>query len=380
MYKFLIYPYNVAIILLVALFFSLFELSNFYKPPFFLDIIFVFIIIFFYCIQYRFIKPMLMRDLQEYTCNEKIYIKYLVFSFFGFILEFILYGFPIFSDSGRDGFAGIPILHVVFYSCTMLSILYSALYSSKKDLLLCLTAAMLLSVLMLSRQMMMIAFILTLISMAFRYDLSKKKFLKIILYTIFILFIFGIVGNIRQKLAGDYVDQFIIVFGGANEKGEMLGDIAFWIWLYIASPMYNLIVNFDSYYLVGDRCNTSVYAGTCSGHFLTDVLLPETFVKYLGIEKFKIDLEMQYLNVGTAFASAARILGLPGVILQVILQGLFFYFGYLLTPSRLKSAFVVYFSALSFFMIFDNLFIKGEFFFVFLIIFLSRYNLVLKKK
>ena len=139
------------------------------------------------------------------------------------------------------------------------------------------------------------------------------------------------------------------------------------------------MVNFESYYLYGDKCNTSVFYGSCTYNYITSVLVPETIVKYLGFEDFKIDLQVAHLNVGTGYAPAARILGVPGVFIQILLQGLFFWLGLLIAPKRLKVAYIVFYSVLSFFMIFDNLFLKGEFFLVLVIIFLSRYKYIVKR-
>lgn len=378
MRNFFIYPLNVVVVLLIALLFALLNLSFFYKEMDLYDILIIIFFIILYGVQYSFLKRVTFRGYVDFN-NAGFYKKYLLIGVVGFVVEFFIYGVPFFSQNGRDDFEGLPVLHVFFYSCIIMSVLFSSLYSHKKSLILCLLATFVISVLLVSRQMMMFSFVIVIVSILMRYKLKKRIYIKFIFYSILILMFFGILGNIRQTLSGDYIPDYIIVVGGANENGEILGDVLYWTWLYVASPLYNLLVNLNSYYLFGEKCNTAVYYGTCHANFITSVFIPETIVKYLGLEHFKIDLQVAHLNVGTGFAPAARILGVVGVVIQIILQGFFFFLGWLLTPSKLKSAFVVYYSVLAFFMIFDNLFLKGEFFLGFVIIFLSRYKFVFNK-
>lgn len=373
MYKFFIYPLNIGCVLLLGLVFSLFHFSDFFDQPNFYEILLIVVIAGFYFFQYIFFKRSINLNINE-SLSSSVYKKYLWFSLIGFFVEFGLYGVPLLSSSGRDEISGIPVLHVIFYSCAFVAVIFSSLYSKKIDIFFCLFTILILSVLLLSRQMMMISFLIFLIASSMRYNITASAFIKIIVSLMIVIVLFGVIGNLRQKLSGDYVDQYIIVIGGANANGEKLGDIFYWIWLYIASPVYNFWVNIGSYYRVGDLCNSNIYPGSCSGNYFSAVMLPDTFVKYLGFDRFDIDLQVQHLNVGTGFAAAARIWGVPGVLLQIVLQGFFYYFGYKIIAPKLKLAYVVYFSALSFFMIFDNLFVRAEFFFVFILLFLSRYK------
>ena len=377
MKQLLIYPLNIAIVMLFALFLSLFDLSSFFKQPSIAQISIVIFISLIYVLQFFLIKKTVFFNI-EYGLESNLFKKYLFFGFFGFLLEFLFFGIPLLSSMGRDNYGGIPILHVVFYSCIFVSVIFASLYSNKKDLFLCVFLVLILSILLLSRQMMMVSFLIIMISSILRYDISKKTWIKILISLILVVFLFSLVGNYRQKISGDYIEKYIIVIGGANKNGESLGEVLYWIWLYITSPMYNFIVNIDSYSQFGERCNTSVYYGSCFGDYISAVLLPDTAVKYLGIDKFIIDLQVPHLNVGTGFASSARILGISGVLLQVILQGFFYIIGYKLMLKKYRNAYIVYFSAISTFMIFDNLFIRAEFFFVFILLFLARYRFIIK--
>lgn len=373
MNRFFIYPMNIGCILLLALFFSLFNFSTFFNPPNSYEILSIAILSSLFFLQYPFFKKKINLNLDA-GVNKSAYKKYLYFGLIGFFVEFLIFGAPLFSEYGREDIGSIPTLHVIFYSCIFVSILFSSLYSTKKDIFICLSIALLLSSLLLSRQMIMVSFLILLVSISVRFKIKTSTFLKILFSLIAITFLFGILGNLRQTLAGDYVDQYIIVIGGANENGEKLGDIIYWLWLYIASPMYNLFVNIAGYYSVGDRCNTNAYYGSCTGNYALTILTPDAVLNYLGIDKFEIDLAIPHLNVGTGYAAAARILGIPGIILQIILYSILYFVGYRLMDHKFKPAYIVYFSVLSAFMIFDNLFIRIEFFFVFILLYFAKYK------
>lgn len=373
-----LYPLNVFLIICFSLFCSLLNLSYFYDPISLFSFILVLSIAFLYVLKHLLIKKIVNYSYIDCGSSNK-YKKYLIISVVGFFLEFSIYGIPAFSQSGRDDFIGIPVAHVIFYSFILVSVLYANLYSSIRSLVICLIVASIISSLLLSRQLLMVCFVMTMISIFIRYNVNYKKFFRLFLSLLIVIYLFGLLGNYRQELSGDFFEGYIVSIGGANESGEKLGSVFYWTWLYISSPVYNLIYNINNYYDFGVNCESFVFYTSCVENYISSVLVPNTFVKYIGLPDFKIDLIMEHLNVGTAFSKSARIFGILGVFFQVMLQGIFFYLGWLLTPSKLKTAFIVYFSTLSFFMVFDNLFTHGEFFFVLVIIFLTRYNIVLKK-
>ncbi|WBM55376.1 hypothetical protein M2M22_17280 [Enterobacter hormaechei] len=286
----------------------------------------------------------------------------------GFAIEFIVGGMPILV--GRESAVTIPVFHVIFYSCIIMSVLMASVYGRKRDVAFSLTYAIVMSALMLSRQMMIVSFIITVIAIASKTKFNKKNKFYLLASFVAVIVVFGILGNLRQQLSGDYVSDYIYAVGGANAEGMRIGDTMYWLWLYIASPVYNLVQNLDSYYQYGDNCNMSIAYGTCSGNYLLSVIVPDTISKYFS-EPFEIDMVMKHLNAGTAFSASSRILGLAGILIQILFQLMLYIVGILLTTKRNRRAFVVYFSVLSFFMIFDNLYVKGEFFFVFIMLFLS---------
>ncbi|HCA0683301.1 TPA: hypothetical protein MNM99_001916 [Citrobacter freundii] len=368
MFKFLIYPLNTALILTLSLFFSLLNLSWFYAEPDEIGILYLLIIIFFHLFLSTISYWLPKSELKNYGINKNTYRYMLYISLGGFFVEFALLGIPLLFDGGRDNYISLPVLHVVFYSLLLCSAIFAALYSSTKELIICLGCIFIVAILLLSRQMIMMSSIMTVIALSLRYKVSCKAVIKFVCYGSLLIIIFGLLGNLRQQLSGDYVDGYIYIVGGANGRGALLWESIYWIWLYIASPIYNLLLNFSSYDNYGHACNTATNFGSCQGDYISNVILPNTFTKYLNLEPFEIDLVVKHLNVGTGYAAAARIMGVWGVVIQLVFQLLLFLIGYIITPKHIKEVFVVYFSTLSFFMLFDNLFVKGEFFFGFVVI------------
>lgn len=371
MYKLLTYPCNIIIALLVAGSLTLLNYSYFYTLPTQDNILQLLVVIlcyaFIFLLLYKARKPVL----SDNFLLQNTYKYFLLFSLSGFAMEFILYGIPIMLSGGRDTYSGLPVLHVVFYSAIICSVLFAALYSSTKKLIICFVSAVIISILILSRQMMMLCCMLVLISMTLRYKFSLKSYLYVLVFVVALAIFFGILGDIRQQLAGDYIDNYIIVIGGANEKGATLGSSLYWLWLYIASPMYNFFYNLNSYNDHGNACATFSVVGSCDGSYIYSVLMPNTMSKYLGGQDFFIDLVMPHLNAGTGYSVPARLLGLPGVLLQIGFQFFYYLIGYYITPKKVRAAYIVFYSSLSVFMIFDNLYIRGEFFFSFVLIIIA---------
>lgn len=365
MLRLLTYPANIGVALLIGIIFSLMPFSYFYETP----EPFYILLLMSVCIFYIFISIFFKRDVYvDKGNNGSSYKIFMIISAVGFAIEFSVGGMPI--HVGRENAVTIPVFHVIFYSFIIMAVLLASVYGRKRDIALSLTYAIVMSALMLSRQMMIVSFIIMVIAIASKTRFNKKNKLYLIVSFVAVVVIFGILGNLRQQLSGDYVNDYIYRVGGANADGMRIGDTMYWLWLYIASPVYNLMQNLDSYYQYGDSCNMSIAYGSCEGSYLLSVIVPDTISKYFS-EPFEIDMVMKHLNAGTAFSASARILGFAGILLQVAFQLILYIVGILLTTKRNRRAFIVYFSVLSFFMIFDNLFVKGEFFFVLLMIIAS---------
>lgn len=364
-FRLMTYPANIGIVLFIGIAFSLIQLSYFYEIPSPLYITLLSTI----CIFHIFISIFFKRDVYVDKSNDGSSWKiFMIVSVVGFAIEFAVGGMPILV--GRENAVTIPMFHVMFYSFIIMAVLMASVYGRKRDMVFSLTCAIVISALMLSRQMMIVSFIIAVIAIASKTRFTRKNKLYLLASFVAVIVAFGILGNLRQQLSGDYINDYIHTIGGANADGMRIGDTMYWIWLYIASPVYNLIQNIDSYYQYGSRCNMSIAYGTCDGSYLLSVIIPDTISRYFS-ETFEIDMVMKHLNAGTAFSASARILGLTGIFIQIIFQLILYIVGISLTTKRNRRAFVIYFSVLSFFMIFDNLFIKGEFFFVLIMLIFS---------
>ncbi|QLY64084.1 hypothetical protein [Enterobacter asburiae] len=368
MFRLLSYPMNVGVILLLGVSLASFELSSFYSPPSGTSLA---IILTLAC-SYIALSFFFTRRPSENTEASASWKTFSIIAAVGFFIEFMVGGAPILV--GRESAVTLPVLHVAFYSCAILSVLFASIYGTKKEMIQSLFVVFILSTLMLSRQMMIVSFFIAVISYSSKVRFNKSMIFKLLITLCGLIFLFALVGNLRQQLSGDYVNNYIQEVGGANEQGMAIGDALYWMWLYIASPIYNLAANIDSYYKFGDSCNQTLSYGSCDGNYILSVLTPDTISKQF-TQPFEIDMVMKHLNAGTAFSAPARILGIAGIYIQFILQIVCYSFGLLFTNKRNRTAFVVYFSALSLFMIFDNLFIRGEFFFGFVLIIASGYKI-----
>lgn len=368
MKKFFLYPINIFAGLLICLLLSALNFSYIYNSlsfnnfSLFLLPLLLFLILYFLC-KRKFSSPKLYNN----NGFDEGYKIFMAISFFGFFLEFYLKGVPIFMVSGRDEYQGLPFFHVVFYSSSICAVLLSALFSSRKALVFSFIFVVMISILTLSRQLFMVSFLIIIISTVYKNGINKKLLIKIIFFSVLLIVTFGFIGNLRQMLAGDYTSNYILNIGGANSNGELLGEVLYWIWLYMSSPIYNLIFNIEQYNNGLDICYND--SANCMGYYISSFLLPNTLVKYFGFSELKVDLIVEYLNASTGFAQPARLLGVTGIFIQIFIQFLFYIIGFLIMPIKIRSAYFIYFSALSFFMIFDNLFLKGEFFFCFVLIY-----------
>lgn len=378
---FLLFPLNIIVVILLSFVLSFLNISKFYNSNTLDDFINIAVIIIIYFAAYLFIKkkkilPNVLQAYEKYkNYLDRKFIFPLLMGLVGFAAEFVLKGIPLFISGGRDDYTGIPVVHPMSYSLIIVAVAYVCSYSKFVKILFVFSIVLVLSILLLSRQMFMISMVVFLITYFVRNEVSISKFLKsaFIIFIVFILF--GYIGNIRQKLSGDYVEHYIYIIGGINKFGENFSDSFIWLWLYLVTPIYNLSANIRSFEIYGSDCNYNLVHGDCNGNFISSVFLPNTMLKYLNLESFNIDLVVAHLNVGTGYAVSGRLLGIWGIVIQIIVQIFIFYFGCKLYKNYSKFVFIVLFSAFSVFMIFDNLFTKGEFFFCFIVIYLMQYRL-----
>ncbi|MFC6363190.1 hypothetical protein [Tatumella punctata] len=192
--------------------------------------------------------------------------------------------------------------------------------------------------------------------------------------------VFSLLGDLRQQSSGDYVSNYVYIIGGAKNNARDFGTSFYWLWLYIASPFYNLFYNVHIHEIMSNPCVNFNLQGDCIIPYLDNVILPNTISKYTTNNPIEVSTVVDNLTVGTGFAKSARIYGVFGTYIQITLQFLFYIIGFIVMPKRVRPAYIIYFSTLSFFMVFDDLYVKGEFFFVFIILTIIGFYLRRKDK
>ncbi|MFC6363189.1 hypothetical protein [Tatumella punctata] len=174
MYKFILYPLNMFIVILLGIVFTSLDLSYFYNQPSIGDIFFcisiLFFSVFFYILTFGWGKFSITED----SSLKKIITPLLTISVTGFFLEMALYGIPLLVAGGRDDYKTLPVLHVIFYSMLITASLLSSLYGKKKDVFICFGFILLMSLLFFTRQMLMVAFMMFMISYIYKGRGSKK--------------------------------------------------------------------------------------------------------------------------------------------------------------------------------------------------------------
>lgn len=235
-----------------------------------------------------------------------------------YCLDFWYTGFvPMFAYSGgqagfREFKIGIPTFHVVLVTFTIFFSLYlfhQYLSHRKWSLLLLYISSFGFFVMLLERSSIMYIFI----GSIFLFFISQKRiFIKKIIglgvLSLFILYMFGYLGNMRSTL-GD--PEVIPRMSGATDKfmDSRIPKEYYWSYLYIASPVANLQNNIN--------LETNVvpnYAG-----FLVFEMIPDFAAKRLAdlfsVAPREFQQILPWLNVGTIYALPFSYLSWAGVLI-----------------------------------------------------------------
>lgn len=368
MYIIFMYPLNIIFVISLGILFTSLDFSYFYHQPTFFDYFFCFSIVLYSVVFCFFTVGWNRFSIVPNERLKKLIIPLLTISMVGFFIEMALYGVPLLVSGGRDDYKTLPVLHVLFYSMLLSSALLSSLYGNKKHIFFSFLAILLIAVLFFTRQMLMVTFMMFMITYIYKGKGNKKIYFVSILLFSFIGVAFSLLGDLRQQSSGDYVENYVYIIGGAKDEAKSFGTNFYWLWLYIASPFYNLFYNLHIHDMLSNPCSSFNSQGDCIIPYIDNVILPNTISKYTTNNPIEVSTVVDNLTVGTGYAKAARILGLFGVYIQLILQFIFYIIGFLFMPKVVRPAYIIYFSTLSFFMVFDDLYVKGEFFFVFLIL------------
>ncbi|EXG30964.1 MULTISPECIES: O-antigen polymerase [Acinetobacter calcoaceticus/baumannii complex] len=305
-------------------------------------------------------------EIQPVEKNKVIYL--LFFLIFSLIIEFFYHGLiPLFLvikgiDYDYTEF-GIPVFHVFLLSyVTLLGTLYfyRFLIFKKKYYLSIFIFSLIFSLLIVNRGTLIFIIVSAMISYS-SINLNISKILKILVTFFVVIFVFGLLGNLRMASSGYKDEDAIIKIGQASDSylKTNLPPETFWAYLYMTSPYANLENE------VKQREFNNVYRWDI---FLNYELLPDFISKRTDFENSKSNLLTDELNVRTMYGGPINKIGFLG--------GIVIYFWYILSiflTSRLvKGEFfiptVISLSTLSCFLVFDNVLKFSGFVFQFFIL------------
>ena len=374
MKQFIYFPLNVILIMSIGLFLTFFPFSYYYVTPDTLDVFFYIISLLPYVFFYFFSKKYYKLDFPESKniTLHSIYKIFFILSIICFMIVFATSGVPILSSGGREmssamaeGGDGdknkfVTIVNIVGYCFLICTVLFSAAFSSKKQMFFCLIYIIAMSVIILSRQLTMVSIVVFGLCYVTRFKVNAKRFFMMLGILFLIIQFFSILGDYRQKLHGDYVVNYAHFVGASTVEGDSISDALFWLWLYIASPVYNMFYNYHSYNELLSPCY-SVLSSQCQEYVLSSNLLPLTISKFIGLPISTEKLIVEHLNVSTAYARTILLFGVFGMFIYSIIHIIFYIIGAKLCTKEMRIIFNVYYSALSFFVIFYNVFIFPHF-------------------
>lgn len=374
MKRFIYFPLNVVVIMMLGLLLTFLPFSYYYDAPSVLDVFFYVMSLLPYVFFYFFARKYYRLDFPEpkNLSLHSVYKIFFILSIVCFMIVFTTSGVPILSSGGREmsnamaegdssgGNKIVAIINILGYCFLICTVLFSAAFSPKRQMFFCLVYIIFMSVIILSRQLTMVSAVVFGMCYVTRFKINAKRFFLMVGALLFVILFFSILGDYRQKLHGDYVINYAHFVGASTAEGDHISDALFWLWLYIASPVYNMFYNYHSYNELLSPCY-SMLSTQCQGYFLSSNILPLTISKLLGLPLSTERLVVEHLNVSTAYARTILLFGGFGMVVYSIIHVVFYIIGIKLCTKEMRIVFNVYYSALSFFVIFYNVFIFPHF-------------------
>ncbi|MBN1111281.1 MAG: oligosaccharide repeat unit polymerase [Bacteroidales bacterium] len=219
-------------------------------------------------------------------------------------------------------FTGIKGFHFVLYSSLFVySIYLFHQFISQKSfkLFLLFMLSVLPHLLVINRGglMLIVSSCLVIIIMKKGY-IKFKMFLKLIIFSLVLLSLFGIMGNLRSKYSRSD-DNYILDVGGATPefRNSIIPKVYFWSYIYIASPLGNLQYIIDyrdvSDFGVVDLIDFGVNA--TMPNFVSKRISPYLKTKFHSTDNY---LVIKAFNVATMYFIPYYILGWWGLILMYL--------------------------------------------------------------
>ncbi len=296
----------------------------------------------------------------------------------GFILECIdnqsIPIVAIFSGQEYDytqfGIKTFHVFYMAYLSASAVVNMQRFLFSKNKQFLKTPILAILITILIVNRGAM-ILLLLPMILMSVVMFRRRLKFIHIVLFAflwLFIVLVFGYLGDKRLQASGYEDPQAIFNIGKADEVFSYVPSGFFWTYLYSTSPLANLALQSEdniSRGEFGDLLVVSAYPD-----FISKYTNPDIFQHY-DFEKITPEL-----NVGTGFMASYIVLGVHGVLFLFfwffILNSFFIYF----RPGEYSISICATLASISSLMIFSNMLIFSSCFLqLIFIMYLTRFRI-----
>lgn len=256
---------------------------------------------------------------------------------------------------------GLPIIHVLIVSGFIFIYAFSIYYYInekniiyRKKIRLYILLCIICGILIVNRALLMHMFCIFL----FIFLMSKKNIIsyviKLGIISIGILFLFGIIGNIRNSDTLEAGKQYILQVGNASTKfrESKIPVEFFWGYLYISSPLSNV-----QYTINHNENHTSI---DNLFPFIINNLLPQMISKRIGLESKGDGLLInENLNVGSVYLEAYAEMGWIGIWIMYIFTFPFVWFTLkFITPrSKYYIPCLAIINTIITFNIFNNMFI-----------------------
>lgn len=296
---------------------------------------------------------------------RKIFAINLIISLL-FVLEIIHFGSIPLNSTIEGGFAndgygtfGIPTLHVfivTFSSFYAVWMFQKYLVTNNKIVLFYYFIILCWFFIIMYRG----SILMILTSSFFLYSFKKTFNVKIIFCSIIlilsILYLFGLLGNLRINSENLETSNFILELGGANDNffKSKTPDSFFWTYCYLCSPLANFQETIN-------RTPIIDYSSTQIVRFITGELLPDFISKrvfdLVGGEPVVMKQVNASFNVGGIYSRPFAYLGWIGV-LSIFAYLVFFAFSYLIVLSKENKYYATAIAILCnimFFSVFENM-------------------------
>ncbi|WP_111977888.1 oligosaccharide repeat unit polymerase [Algibacillus agarilyticus] len=309
----------------------------------------------------RYISYFRANNVDDKIVHSKFPKFLFITTLFLFCCEVAVYGVPLFGGDYKD--FGFPVVHVIMYSLCLYLVLEYSVVVRKNTIFssyLVIGVVFLISILMLSRHLLMYGLFIMLLAYVIRRKLTFKLCLIAAISVSTLLILFGVLGTYRMSgllnISYGEAEQYILEAGGASDHFISEGGSAvfYWFWLYVTSPISNLDFNIQHVNL------NSEYDLNNFVRFFIFENLPQTISKRVAVV-FDIaprsnNLVAEHLNVSTAFSESYGYLGLLGVLLHTLMFAFYFFITFILCKrreSRVMS--LVLYILVGLFMVFDNM-------------------------